>query len=385
METYNDSNSLYMTPVHDGSYIETSLIQPQTPLKKLVFDEDETEAYLETLDKNIKRLTLSGRDIRDISLISGFKNIVKLDISETKIRHVTYIPETVEILFCYNNFLTECPVLNERLKVLDLSSNFIEYMPKFTSNLEYVNLDGNKIKVFREFNHGLLFLSARNNSLTRLPFVPDTLKSLLLDNNPNLKTIPILPESLNICSIEFTNIYDQIYSFYCHDNKNFEVVSYNGFDHRKYNMEYIKNYSKMLHNNIIRSRSWFRRYVWSIREKVIKRKFSPNSLDIHMESFNSEDLKPGTIEWFDEMINTWNCDNDNHIATEINYKRTNEQMYNDLNNFYADSPYIYAVDDMATLLLGNFDNDYYEESEDEDYYHFNEYYFDDNYDDEHHF
>lgn len=376
METYNDSNLSYMTPI--GSYIET--LTPLAPLKKLELD-DGIEEYLNILDKNIKSLTLYNKNIVSITDIISFPNLIKLDISRTKIRDISYIPDTIEVFICRSNFLTKCPPLNKSLKVLDLRDNLIKDMPEFTSNLEYVDVDNNGLKLFRNFNHGLLFLSARNNNLIRLPFFPDTLKVLQIDNNRDLKIISILPESLNICSMKYTNIFNNIVNTY---HNIYSVYFTDVYEMERYNMELIKNYIKMINENIIKNRSWFRKYIWNIREKVIKMKFSPEKLKIHLETYEPEqNLNPGTLEWFDCMINNWNSDY-NHISDKsytIKYTRTNDQMYDDLNNFYIESPYL--LNRSHNIIIDQFDNDddYYSDSEDDNYYDNENDYFDFDFDD----
>ena len=365
METYNEYNLSYMTPV--GSYINT--LHPLAPLKKLELD-DGIKEYLNTLDKNIKRLTLYNKNIISITDIISFSNLIKLDISRTKIRDISYIPDTIEIFICRSNFLVECPPLNKCLKVLDLGDNLIKDMPEFTPNLEYVDVDNNGLKLFRNFNHGLLYLSARNNHLIRLPFLPDTLKVLQIEYNYDLKIIPILPESLDICSMKYTNIVKNIVNFY-HNIHNIHFMD--EYVMERYNMECIKNYIKMINENIMNNKSRFRKYIWYIREKVIKIKFSPDKLKIHLDSYQSkQNLKPDTLEWFDDMINNWNSDY-NHISDKsytIKYTRTNDQMYDNLNNFYIESPYL--LNRSHNIIIDEFDNDNYSDSED-DYYHNNEY------------
>jgi hypothetical protein len=367
MDAYVESNLSYMTPV--GSYIHT--LSPLTPLKDVELD-DGTEEYLKTLDKNIKRLTLSERNIKNINSIIRFPNIIKLDISRTGIRDISYIPETIEIFICCRNFLSKCPQLNKNLKILDLGYNSIKDMPEFTPNLEYVNVDNNGLKLFRNFNHGLQYLSAKNNNLIRLPFLPDTLRILHVDNNNNLKIIPILPESLDICSMTYTKIFNNIVNIY-HDVYEEEID--------KYNMECIKNYIKTINVNIMKNKSWFRKYIWYIREKIIKTKFSPNKLNIHLENYKSgENFKPGTVEWFDEMINNWSNENDyDHIfdnSYNINYTRNNDQMYNGFVDFYTDNPYLMNI--CQTIIPGEFDNDkYYDYSGYEQYEYEDNYYYDD--------
>lgn len=347
------SYPLYTTPTESYFNIISPLTLKPLKIKNLDLD-DGTEEYLNTLDKNIERLTLSNRNITSIFDFIHFSNLIKLDISRTKIRDISYIPETVEVFICRSNFLIVCPPLNESLKVLDLGDNLIKDMPEFTSKLEYVDVDNNGLKLFRNFNHGLLYLSARNNNLTMIPLIPDTLRVLQIDNNRNLKKIPILPESLDICSIKYTDIYDDIVIFY-HD---FNIIFMDEYVMERYNMECIKNYIKMINENIINNRLWFRRYIWHIREKVIKMNFSPDKLKIHLDTFESEqNHKPETAEWFDEMIDNWNSKTDHIFDKQHKYTRTNDQMYEDLQTFYMESPYLFNTS--RNIVVGDFDNDEY--------------------------
>lgn len=190
METNYESSFIYTTAI--GSYITSALDTPSRPLKKLKLDDDIKE-YLNTLDSNIKRLTLLNRNFKDMTEIVNFPNLIKLDISRTRIREITYIPQTVETFICCYNLLTKCPSLNKNIKILDLRNNLITDMPEFTPNLEIVNVDGNCIKFFRSFNHGLLYLFARFNSFLRLPFIPETVRVLKLD--------------INRCLFYITNLY----------------------------------------------------------------------------------------------------------------------------------------------------------------------------------
>ena len=112
---------------------------------------------------------------------SRFINLIQINISNTGIENVSYIPSSDEVFICYGNCLKLCPQLSKNLKVLELSYNKITNMPVFSENLEIVSLYYNEIKLFCGFNHGLIYLSARSNSLVRLPFIPDTVRILQLE------------------------------------------------------------------------------------------------------------------------------------------------------------------------------------------------------------
>ena len=56
------------------------------------------------------------------------------------------------------------------------------------------------------------------------------------------------------------------------------------------------------------NRSSITRYIWYIREKIVKNSFSPEKLNILLETFVQYDdtIEPDTAEWYEIMIKHWN-------------------------------------------------------------------------------
>lgn len=385
MISENQTMSSYMMP--NGSYItHISNTSKSENVKTNPLDK-----YLNFLGFDISKISLNSY-INYMPDFSRFCNLIHLDISHSQIKNIPFIPPTVEIFICNNNKLSLCPKLNECLRILDLSHNFITEMPEFTDNLEIVNLDGNLIKFLRKINNGLLYLSVTFNCLIRLPFLPDTLRILHLDYNKQLCNIPMLSESIELCTFENTRFYDKIVAYY---HKDISYYNYDGFI--CHNMQYIKNYTKKLSESIIRNKSWFRRYVWSIREKVTKKKFSPDNFKIFLETFdpNNDEIIPETIEWYDDLIKKWNSDHSyDNIYPTVNYIRNNEQMHEDLINYVNNNIYLCYYNEPVRVFLNEevtehimddmYDYDFYDyfSEEDDESFHYDSERDDESYDQE---
>ena len=328
--------SQYMMPY--GSYIN------HTDDLESSYD-DEVNQYLNSLNIDTLKISFYYSDIYMFNMpdFSRFNKLIHLDISNTGIENVSYIPSSVEVFICSGNCLKVCPPLNDNLRVLDLSCNYITDMPVFSKNLEIVNLDNNKIKFFREFNHGLLYLSAISNCLVTSPFIPDTVRILQLSRN-KIQNIPILPESLEFCKINDTDLYPKIVKFYYKDNivyRNYPYMTYN----KEPNTEQIKNYTKMISDKKHNYRSHLKRYIWHIREKIVKNRFSPEKLNFLLETFvpNDDTIEPETIEWYDNINEHWNDSHSYYTYQTVNYMRNNNQLYNNLTNFVNNNQYFEPI------------------------------------------
>lgn len=148
--------------------------------------------------------------INNIDTIDTLPDVLKefvwlktIKINNTSINHVKNIPETVKILYIYNN--DKLTIIDEKsefpmgLERLSLNSNSLtsvdfKYLPP---NIDWLNLSTNHISIIK--NTDLLtkleILQLQENKLQELPRISDTIQKMDISCN-QIKTIDWLPYSL---------------------------------------------------------------------------------------------------------------------------------------------------------------------------------------------
>jgi hypothetical protein len=148
--------------------------------------------------------------INNIDTIDTLPDVLKefvwlktIKINNTSINHVKNIPETVKILYIYNN--DKLTIIDEKsefpigLERLSLNSNSLtsvdfKYLPP---NIDWLNLSTNHISIIK--NTYLLtkleILQLQENRLQELPRISDTIQKMDISCN-QIKTIDWLPYSL---------------------------------------------------------------------------------------------------------------------------------------------------------------------------------------------
>jgi len=123
------------------------------------------------------KLDLSNREIKDISFLKNFTNLISLKLSNNQISDISSLKElkNLTVLDLSNNKISDISSLKEltNLTILDLSNNQISdiFSLKELNNLTELNLSSNKlfeISALKELIN-LTNLSLKNNSIRELP------------------------------------------------------------------------------------------------------------------------------------------------------------------------------------------------------------------------
>ena len=147
--------------------------------------------------KKLAHLNVNYKDIKDLTGLEGFSNLISFDCSNNKIEQLPYLPNPyLKTLRCANNRLTSLPFFPESLLVLDCSSNKIRFITGLPKALLELTLNGNPLKTLPKLPIHLQKLSCIGDSLTTLSALPDDILTLNFTNN-QLRKIAKLPAQLS--------------------------------------------------------------------------------------------------------------------------------------------------------------------------------------------
>jgi hypothetical protein len=119
----------------------------------------------------------------------------RLDISNTRIKNISNLPETLTSLNFNSTKVRDIPLLPERLINLYCSNNNLRELKNLPQGLGYLNCSHNDIEAFEYLPQSLTYLDCSYNELTSLPTLPEFLIDINCSNN-NLMEIPPLPEKI---------------------------------------------------------------------------------------------------------------------------------------------------------------------------------------------
>lgn len=136
-----------------------------------------------------------------------------LRMNRKHIQQLDWIPTRCSELYLQENQLTELPDLSNTVSIINVSKNRLEKLPELLpQKLQYLNVSDNpNLKTLPELPDGLEVLFASNCGLSKCPALPKSLKYLYLQNN-YLKELPELPPNLEIlylfnnCISDFTGL-----------------------------------------------------------------------------------------------------------------------------------------------------------------------------------
>ena len=99
---------------------------------------------------------------------------------------IIYLEDYDDIVFidCYENQLTELPILPLSLKSLICSNNQLTNLPTLSDNLKKLWCSDNKLTELPILPDSLSQLYCKSNQLTELPTLPGSLKGITYYNNP---------------------------------------------------------------------------------------------------------------------------------------------------------------------------------------------------------
>ena len=118
-------------------------------------------------------------------------NLVTLWCENNQITAFPSLPNTLEFLECSNNQLSSLPALPDSLEYLSCRSNLLTVLPFLTAKLVYLDCSYNYVLgTLPYLPNTVKHLKCINCGLTNFFNLPDTMNTLWIDNNPNLKCLP---------------------------------------------------------------------------------------------------------------------------------------------------------------------------------------------------
>jgi len=173
---------------------ETVIRENNTAQEKLI-------NILETHEKTITELILdeSLHGELDLSIFEdmGFTKIKHLDLGEGEITGIVNYPESLQVLKCANNLLTQIENLPKDILEIDFQYNYLSHVDfKGLNKLYKINISHNKIGEVENLPPNLEELYCENNNLKNLNLVENNkLRVLHISHNPNI-VLENVPKSL---------------------------------------------------------------------------------------------------------------------------------------------------------------------------------------------
>lgn len=240
MYTNDNNNMIYFTKNYNEDELDYNYKE------SYIFDRheyDECRCYcvndddMDTLNAeynllNYDRVTIETYQY--IKLTSIFDTITKLIISDMDLNDRSLhcvLPKNLEIFIISNTKIKSLPILPDTLLRLDCVDNNITEITKLPPNLKILNFMLNKkINISCELPQSLIKFDCSYSKLKTLPKLPDNLLTLICHDN-NLRELPKLPQNLIIldCSRNMLekvfHIPKEIYTFNVRDNPNLDITN----------------------------------------------------------------------------------------------------------------------------------------------------------------
>ena len=139
--------------------------------------------------------------------LSDLPNLISLHCYNLRLKSLPEdLPENLQNLYCYFNFLTELPSSLPNLRILLCDKNNLTFLPDhLPDTLEYLNCEFNQLtQLPKVLSPNLTTLICSYNKLTSLPTLPPKLRELTCSFN-QLTQLPNLPPTVT--------------DIYCHNNQ----------------------------------------------------------------------------------------------------------------------------------------------------------------------
>ena len=165
-------------------------------------DLPQTLEYLFCFDNSILNLPNLRVQTPNLKKLLCFRNMTEDDdMTEDgyKMKELPDLPETLEILDCYENGLTHLPKLPQALQQLNCWDNKLIELPNLPDNLEILDCYDNELKYLPDLPLKLKILRCSLNELTELPNLPESLE--VLECNGSLLNKYMIPTQSKIGKI----------------------------------------------------------------------------------------------------------------------------------------------------------------------------------------
>jgi len=213
------------------------------------------EDYINSLPLNTKNIDVSNKRLTYLPSLSRFKQL--------------------NALYCFKNFLTELPPLNNTLKVLECSLNQLTELPPLNHNLIFLECSYNQLRKLPPLNNNLQQIYCIYNQLTWLPPLNNNLKVLECSYN-QLTELPVLNNKLVHLYCDNIKIYNIEF-----DRDNTKII------------QILRNFRNTYY--LLKFKKHFKRWLWEkVREPKIMAKFHPSHLD---ELLETDDLEVFLEDW----------------------------------------------------------------------------------------
>ncbi len=144
---------------------------------------------------NEDTLYLAGYNLKDITGIAYFDNLIYLDCSSSPVDSITSLPSNLKYLECASDSLTYISYFPNNIKVIKCVYNKLLSLPDLPDSLTVLLCFGNQISALPALPPKLNRLECGSNLLTSLPALPNSLK-ILQFVNCSVTQLPALPDSL---------------------------------------------------------------------------------------------------------------------------------------------------------------------------------------------
>ena len=132
-----------------------------------------------------------------------------LQLNRKQLRQIDWLPDRCWHLQLQENLLTTLPQLCDQVELLNVSKNRLVSLPeKLPADLKYLDISHNpNITSIPPLPEGLQIFKAVNCNLRECPKLPSTLQYLYIENNL-LTSFPSLPPKLEVLQIHNNYIQD---------------------------------------------------------------------------------------------------------------------------------------------------------------------------------
>lgn len=186
-------------PILNCSYNQLTSLPPLPNSIYALYCDNNQLSNLPTLPNSLGFLHC---EFNQLSILPSLPfSLINLTCNDNLLNNLPALQLNLNALYCDHNLLTSLPTLPFYLEELGCSFNQITTLPTFTNtnSLIYLNCSSNSLSNLPALPNSLKTLICKNNQLSSLPILPNLLIGLTCDNN-QLGNLPSLPNSLTSLS-----------------------------------------------------------------------------------------------------------------------------------------------------------------------------------------
>ena len=163
----------------------------------------------------------SGYAIANLDGIQYFDSLLSLDCSDNNLSAINSLPPRIINLYCNNNSISSISSLPSALRVFSCNLNQLTTLPPIPASMRELSYNDNNISIYVSVPDSLERLSISNNPISVIPSLPVHLYNLWALYMSNLTSLPELPASLfwlncsNSPIVELPTLPDSLRSLYC--------------------------------------------------------------------------------------------------------------------------------------------------------------------------